>query len=1010
MFVDVCRELDWRVQALDDLLHSGVLSNSHPLVLMLEAMLLQLTRARKLSKLSWVDSKFRPLFDLCESMFNIGGEACYRLFLGRPAGLPEQDHLSPAEFNFFGPSVWTLHQYKLALQHSNGVCSSNVTLFRQIVSRQALTVSPVYTDLHANIVYANLQGDETPIAVGGHVPRGKAYVDGYTERITIQELRVKSELPPHEFAAWLKTLVPATQAMEWHIQDLAARVHMNVGRFFQGSGGGGAKVMTNINALLRTVQCCDSCASGGLQCDSGFCAACHVGQTVCPGCCRAGYNKHHYLQRPCSACRAANRRCERVALVAVSMDGASENSSAANIVEQCVDNNTLFTPLLFVFDPSHFAKNFRNSFANWILKLGKARVCIRWIVGLRYCNVRSVVERLASSCSMQALEYKNRLATQHVAELFRKPVQDVLTDVKTGCFTLIPENLRAWETDGMAHSKLPEVRAIAVDAIGRLYLACKRAVLLVVQSNPVKLLTLAGSLSDALKGKPKKSRLGNARFADLSGCCIVQDGLLVADRDCLRFLDGVAKMEQRSPSQQQLTKSKLRVYAVDVDWSGWAAPVLPPTGVCTISKTAFAVCYGNKPDQAVFRMTLHFTPGPGNGTYSAVAADAWIVPGPRAVAYDSSTESLYVTSHRGVVVIDQDGPRVLPAELQDAQGIAVQSSDCLAVADGSAHVVRRVRRVGGRWVTSVLAGSGNAGQEDGPSGNALLNCPTAIVAEDDTLYIACPSDKSLRVCVELAETATFVSQMRTMMDGCAVLDASSRSDAVSRERVLKVSISTAIEQLSTVAVYLERVVQQRESACAIGKNVQGPEGCFAYNSVRRFVQTARKYQDFHDLFEKLDSGVLPLVRMSSFSTQVAELWFAALRTLGQNRVPDKQQYRALVGTIMKEYVKRVCQIGFNYSTNVIPYYQTPHCSTLNFTDIKFRYRKHQESDDEEDDVALSSADKQLLKYVASVLKPVATQAPTDKYRKRAGFALTLPMPQTAQQLRSKAHVMDLSED
>jgi len=124
---------------------------------------------------------------------------------------------------------------------------------------------------------------------------------------------------------------------------------------------------------------------------------------------------------------------------------------------------------------------------------------------------------------------------------------------------------------------------------------------------------------------------------------------------------------------------------------------------------------------------------------------------------------------------------------------------------------------------------------------------------------------------------------------------------------------------------------------------------------------------------------------------VAELWFAAIRTIGQDRVPNLQGYLKKVGTITKEYVKRCSVIGFNYTTNIILYYQAPLRTTVSFRTLAWSYRRDVVTFKLKDD------EQQQLERAAGILKSTAVQAPMDKYRTPAGIAPALPIPMTAAQ-------------
>jgi len=121
---------------------------------------------------------------------------------------------------------------------------------------------------------------------------------------------------------------------------------------------------------------------------------------------------------------------------------------------------------------------------------------------------------------------------------------------------------------------------------------------------------------------------------------------------------------------------------------------------------------------------------------------------------------------------------------------------------------------------------------------------------------------------------------------------------------------------------------------------------------------------------------LDRVGIAAVGTAVSEHWYGTGRTLGPSRVPDGKGYAGQTGTMTKE-LKRSCQLMWNYTTSTIPSYQPPHTCRLKYassswctgpTSLRRRFRPMMPG----------------CEFFATILKPVATAAPTDKYRKPAG--------------------------
>jgi hypothetical protein len=155
--------------------------------------------------------------------------------------------------------------------------------------------------------------------------------------------------------------------------------------------------------------------------------------------------------------------------------------------------------------------------------------------------------------------------------------------------------------------------------------------------------------------------------------------------------------------------------------------------------------------------------------------------------------------------------------------------------------------------------------------------------------------------------------------------------------------------------------------------------------LRRFGETFAGLKTLRETLAAVSPEAVKRLRIASLSTEVAEHWFGLVRATGQDRVPGAGGYMRKTGAFTKEALKRACRLAFNYTTNVIPYYQTPAVSTIPFSTLKLRYRK----DVKIKKVDRSSEDCRALRTVAQMLKPSATAAPMDKYRKPAGVAVTV---------------------
>jgi len=222
-----------------------------------------------------------------------------------------------------------------------------------------------------------------------------------------------------------------------------------------------------------------------------------------------------------------------------------------------------------------------------------------------------------------------------------------------------------------------------------------------------------------------------------------------------------------------------------------------------------------------------------------------------------------------------------------------------------------------------------------------------------------------------------------MLEAFGILDRARRDDPNYR-KLKEIQLDTVIERLGPVNDHLQSVVQARVDLFGTNK-VEGPDGTFYFNSVRRFAETFAGLKALHETLAAVSPETAKRLRIASLSTEVAEHWFGLVRATGQDRVPGAGAYMRKTGVFTKESIKKACQLGFNYTTNVIPYYQAPAVSTTLFSTLKLRYRK----DVKIKKLDRSTEDWRALRTVAQMLKPSATAAPMDKYRKPAGVAVTV---------------------
>ncbi|HKY04771.1 MAG TPA: NHL repeat-containing protein, partial [Blastocatellia bacterium] len=112
-----------------------------------------------------------------------------------------------------------------------------------------------------------------------------------------------------------------------------------------------------------------------------------------------------------------------------------------------------------------------------------------------------------------------------------------------------------------------------------------------------------------------------------------------------------------------------------------------------------------------------------------------------------------------------DGP-AKEARFNTPSGLAIDKSGNIIIADTSNN---RIRKIDARGRVSTLAGSGAAGLQDGPAGEAEFDGPLAVSVDDDgNVFVADTYNDAIRVISEDGMVRTLAGGVAGYVDGLAV--------------------------------------------------------------------------------------------------------------------------------------------------------------------------------------------------------------------------------------------------
>ncbi len=217
-------------------------------------------------------------------------------------------------------------------------------------------------------------------------------------------------------------------------------------------------------------------------------------------------------------------------------------------------------------------------------------------------------------------------------------------------------------------------------------------------------------------------------------------------------------------------------------------------------------------------------------------------------------------------------------------------------------------------VQSVVAGSGQCGNEDGPADYASFTQLQGICSDSNTIYITDTATGRVKMITRLSGTAEFLKQLGRLYDSFEI-----HARVPGAKQPTTISISDATSSVAKVTAFMEESVKEvKVNHDLANKSTNGPEGTISsqtqesiklleegMEALNRFFRDFPNYE--LDISTLLSTVVENLHAVSHFKSET----FSYLK------------YAMDFGSIVKESLKRTTNWSAKYFTHPRSYYPVP---------------------------------------------------------------------------------------
>ena len=359
------------------------------------------------------------------------------------------------DINIPFPSRTTRLRRKVPAVKSSGVLVDNVKNLQLMCNK----VDPLILNPSLQVTPICLSRDAMAIKPSGDLDIETNQIIGLTEPIDINFVKANPVPDPEVIRAKMYTEAGAIIAT-----TLDKECGLLIANDFLTSRTNSTDVFATLSEAISCVQCCEAClrhvttpivSSTQVQCKS-TCEECLKAHQLCDECAESYHSIYPQL-RPCSRCVQANIRCNKLAVLAVSMDCEANNAHAMKRIDSKDDE--MPTDMLLVHtlpDAVHAGKKVFRASANWWLRFDGYRINNVMLRTLRQFDNAASTE-MRPHVSDTALRNRDRMDYGSILECTDPNLAKIIDDL-TKQFgtkmtsTLLPDPFWKSKTRGLISS------------------------------------------------------------------------------------------------------------------------------------------------------------------------------------------------------------------------------------------------------------------------------------------------------------------------------------------------------------------------------------------------------------------------------------------------------------------------------------------------------------------------------------------------------------------------------